>query len=356
MIEVSRESFLSAAERCARVADPKSTIPVVANTLLVAKGSQLSFRATNLRHEVTGTIEATGSGTLAVNARDLLAAVSSLEGAKLTLTETKTMLVVKGEGRRSFKLQLAEPEEFPAAMKVTGSPVEFAAGDLQRLIAGTLFAVSTDTTTRSNLCCVRLEGRGGKSTATATNGVCLATDWIESSAEFAVSIPTETAKLILSAEGGATLEHDQATFAVTVGGVRIAATQPSGEFPNVSFYIEALPKALGAVTIPAERLRETLVALRKQTDDMRLRFTPDSLDIYSFDQDSESDDAFEVACSGEGELWLPGSVVASALSGIAGDVELSFADALAPLWLRSGNWASLVMPRNPDVVKSKVAA
>lgn len=355
MIEVNRAALLAALEPCAKVADPRSTMPILANVLLEAKPGQLSYRATNLRHEVSGSVSAAGSGSIAVSARDLLAAVGSLEGDTVKLESAKATLSVKGSGRRLFKRQTADPSDFPVAMRVSGERVEFGDGELQRLIGSTLWSAGTDTT-RAYLCVVRLESSAGKLTAAATDGASVAMVTTELGADLAVSIPADVARLVQGASGAVTLQHSGAALSLTFGGTTVACTQPEGHFPPLDRVIESIPAPLGTVMVEPARLSESLRAIRKQTDDVRLRFTPSAVELYSFDRESEDEDAIEAECSAEAEVWIPGSTLASALGCAESEVELGFYTELVnPLTIKCGNFAAYVMQRRAESVKGKAA-
>jgi len=353
VIEVSRQALVAALEPCAKVADQRSTMAILANVLLDAKSGQLKFRATNLRHEVSGSLPAAGSGAFGANASKLLAAVGSLDGDTVQLELKKNSLTVKGSGARKFKLQTVAAEEFPTAMSVTGTRVEFGDGELQRLIRSTVWSVATDTT-RPMLCSVQLKGGSGKAVASTTDGISMARLAVDSKSEFEVNLPAEVAKLVQSATGAIALEHCGPAIAFTAGGVKIACTQPEGHFPPLDYVISSIPEPIGRATVSAAALRESVRAIRRSSDDVRIRFTAGAIELFSLDKDDESEDAIECECRGDGEVWIPGTVLMSALGVVDGDVELALpGELMHPVAIRQGGYTAFVMQRREDHIRAK---
>src|SRR5262245_53945112 len=150
-VTVERAELLKSLGHVHRVVERRNTIPILANVLLRAGDSRLSFKATDLDLEVTESIAADvgPSGATTVPAHMFYEIVRKLpEGAQVQLEAAgdRAVLAIRA-GRSRFTLQTLPESDFPdlAAGEMTHTFV-LGAGELKRLIDKTQFAISTEET------------------------------------------------------------------------------------------------------------------------------------------------------------------------------------------------------------------
>src|SRR6266446_7345079 len=150
-VTVERAALLKSLGHVHRVVERRNTIPILANVLIRAEKSKLTFKATDLDVEVTETIsaEAGPGGSTTVPAHMFYEIVRKLpEGAQVVIEASgdRAVLAIRA-GRSRFPLQTLPESDFPdlAAGEMTHT-FKLPAGDLKRLIDKTSFAISTEET------------------------------------------------------------------------------------------------------------------------------------------------------------------------------------------------------------------
>src|ERR1700739_788495 len=150
-VTVERAELLRSLSHVHRVVERRNTIPILANVLIRAERSKLSFKATDLDLEVIETIggEVSPGGVTTVPAHMFYEIVRKLpEGAQIVLEATgdRAVLTIRA-GRSRFTLQTLPDSDFPdlAAGEMTHR-FTLVAADLKRLIEKTQFAISTEET------------------------------------------------------------------------------------------------------------------------------------------------------------------------------------------------------------------
>ncbi len=149
-VRIERANLLKALNHVHRVVERRNTIPILANVLLRAEGSELSLKATDLDMEIVdkapAAVEQPGAAT--VPAHMLYDIVRKLpDGAEIALdTESGQTMALKA-GRARFALQMLPDSDFPD-LNAGELPVAFtlSAEVLKRLIDRTQFAISTEET------------------------------------------------------------------------------------------------------------------------------------------------------------------------------------------------------------------
>jgi DNA polymerase-3 subunit beta len=150
-VTVERAALLKSLGHVHRVVERRNTIPILANVLVKADRSKLSFKATDLDLEESETIpaEVGQGGATTVPAHMFYEIVRKLpEGAQIVLEASgdRAVLAVRA-GRSRFTLQTLPESDFPdlAAGDMTHR-FKLQAADLKRLIDKTQFAISTEET------------------------------------------------------------------------------------------------------------------------------------------------------------------------------------------------------------------
>jgi len=150
-ISVERGVLLKAVSQAQSVVERRNTIPILANVLIEAEGSDVTFRATDLDIEVVdkapAQVERAGATTVA--ATTLHEIVRKLpDGALVTLTaDTAAGRLAVEAGRSNFSLATLPKEDFPVmASSEYASNFSVEAPKLRRLFDKSKFAISTEET------------------------------------------------------------------------------------------------------------------------------------------------------------------------------------------------------------------
>ena len=150
-LSIERAALLKAVSQAQSVVERRNTIPILANVLIEAEGSDVSFRATDLDIEVVDKVGAhvERAGSTTVSATLLHEIVRKLpDGALINLTSDSAAgrLVVEA-GRSNFSLATLPREDFPVmASSEYASNFQAPAPVLRRLFDKSKFAISTEET------------------------------------------------------------------------------------------------------------------------------------------------------------------------------------------------------------------
>ena len=252
---IERAALLKAVSQAQSVVERRNTIPILANVLIEAEGSDVSFRATDLDIEVVdkaaAQVERAGATTVA--ATTLHEIVRKLpDGALVSLTADNAAgrLTVEA-GRSNFSLATLPKEDFPVmASSEYASNFSAKAPVLRRLFDKSKFAISTEET-RDYLNGVYMhiaESDGGKMLrCVATDGHRLAridADMPDGAADLpGVIVPRKTV-----GELRKLLDDDDMVIAVSVSETKVRFATPQitltsnvidGTFPD---YTRVIPQ------------------------------------------------------------------------------------------------------------------
>ena len=148
---IERAALLKAVSQAQSVVERRNTIPILANVLIEAEGSDVSFRATDLDIEVVDKVGAQveRAGATTVSATLLHEIVRKLpDGALINLTaDTAAGRLTVEAGRSNFSLATLPREDFPVmASSEYASNFSAPAPVLRRLFDKSKFAISTEET------------------------------------------------------------------------------------------------------------------------------------------------------------------------------------------------------------------
>jgi DNA polymerase III subunit beta len=172
-LNIQQGAFLKGLALCQGIAERKSTMPMLANVMLVTEGeSSLVCRATDLYTTITCQIEAKieRPGGVALNAKSLFDIVKNLPGTDIDVqvTENNHVELLSGPSRfRMVGLSAKDYPEIPAVPDTPFDPVPIPV--LSNLINRTLFSVSQDET-RQHLSGVLVECKGDVIRMVSTDG------------------------------------------------------------------------------------------------------------------------------------------------------------------------------------------
>ena len=150
-IIIERSNLLKSLAHVHRVVERRNTIPILSNVLVRTEDEALRLKATDLDIEITESVPATGeqAGATTVPAHLLYDIVRKLpDGSEVKLaTNGEGTQMTVSSGRSNFRLQCLPESDFPditAGTLTHGFTIK--AGELERLIERTQFAISTEET------------------------------------------------------------------------------------------------------------------------------------------------------------------------------------------------------------------
>ncbi|WP_417258415.1 DNA polymerase III subunit beta [Celeribacter sp.] len=150
-ISIERGELLKAVGQAQSVVERRNTIPILANVLIEAEGSNVSFRATDLDIEVVdkcnAMVERAGSTTVsAVTLHEIVRKLPDGSMVQLTDDGASGRLTVEA-GRSNFSLATLPKEDFPVMANADyESNFAVPAPVLRRLFDKSKFAISTEET------------------------------------------------------------------------------------------------------------------------------------------------------------------------------------------------------------------
>src|SRR5688572_6158864 len=145
---ISKGYFVAALDAAARIADPKSTMPILSHALISAYSKAVEVAATDLylSARTESKAQVTKSGSVCLPARNLLARVKAMpEGnLKISVDDKHRATIVAVGAKRKFVLPGLPGEEFPKLPQREGEKQTIAADGLSELLSLTAFSVSLD--------------------------------------------------------------------------------------------------------------------------------------------------------------------------------------------------------------------
>jgi DNA polymerase III subunit beta len=248
---VKKFDLLRELELTQGVVERKTTIPILSNLLVEAKGNGLSITATDLELSIRTSCEARvkkeGAGT--IPAKKLYDIVRLLPEAEIRFKLLENHWVHVTCERKNYKLVGMSKENFPALASFPDATVKIPAALLASLIAKTTFAISAEES-RYTLNGALLVLKPASITMVATDGHRLAMVETEHkfegfSQETRVLVPKKAMTEIqrLAAESGdeASLEfgQDESHLFFRFGSRLLTSRKLTGQFPN---YEAVLPR------------------------------------------------------------------------------------------------------------------
>ncbi|HEY6467003.1 MAG TPA: DNA polymerase III subunit beta [Candidatus Acidoferrales bacterium] len=248
---VKKFDLLRELELTQGVVERKTTIPILSNLLIEAKGNGLSITATDLELSIRTSCEARvkkeGSGT--IPAKKLYDIVRLLPEAEIKFKLLENHWIQVTCERKNYKLVGMSKENFPALPSFPDANIKIPAGLLAGLIAKTTFAISAEES-RYTLNGALLVLKPASVTMVATDGHRLAMVEVERkiegfSQETRVLIPKKAMTEIqrLAAESGEDVGvefgQDESHLFFRFGQRLLTSRKLTGQFPN---YEAVLPR------------------------------------------------------------------------------------------------------------------
>jgi DNA polymerase-3 subunit beta len=252
-IKVTKSALKRALTTMARVADRRSSMPMLAQVLITASvDGTVTLAATDLNVSATATIPATfttSPGSVTVGAKQLADLVKKLPTDEVSIRATDTLKVRVESGAFGVDLAAMHARDFPkvATPRKYASFVTIPCPIIAGMIAATEHAVCRDET-RFHLNGILLESTGQTLRMVATDGHRLAKvertfEAPELRRKNGAIIPakaaTEIAKLVGKDEAGCAMALDEHMLFVRHGSTELALKLIDAQFPP---YEQVIPK------------------------------------------------------------------------------------------------------------------
>lgn len=365
--QVAKRDLARLAAQMAGIAESKSTMPMLRCVLLRATDKKLTMAATDLYLSLFGGIPADVEepGSIAIAAKDLVDRVKLMPDGPVTLEVKDNALTIKAKGAaRRFTLRGMPGDDFPPLPTPNEAAPKLAlpAGVLRKLIARTVYAVSTDET-RAHLNSALLEWEGETVRMVATDGHRLAKAEATVAGRSAAStmlIPLKAVHEIgrLCDEVGPSTEEEPGELEIVpsgavvffrTGGQLFGVKTVDAQFPP---YAQVIPKdsaksAKAPRAALADAFRAVAVAASSTTGGVKLVLSKKKMKLTSESPDS-GDGADEVDVEYDGPAFTIGlnaRYAIDALSALADeDVALGFSGELDPMVVTSEGFTGVIMP------------
>lgn len=233
------------------VVERKTTIPILANVLVRAESSELVILATDLEIGLRSIcpIKLTTPGTITLPAKRLYEIVRALPDKEIRFKRGDANWLTMTCGTSRFRIAGLPQEDFPAIPEPKSNPVKLDAAVLSKLIARTVFAISTEDS-KYTLSGALLVLKPGSMTMVATDGHRLAhiekTEGLEDvTEEIRVLVPkkamVELTRMVAEDGEGEKLgfSRDDNHLFFDLGKRLLVARMLTGQFPN---YEAVLPR------------------------------------------------------------------------------------------------------------------
>ncbi|MGE3957854.1 MAG: DNA polymerase III subunit beta [Vicinamibacterales bacterium] len=232
------------------IVERKNTIPILANVLMEATGTELRLLATDLEVGLRSRCDATVTkpGALTLPAKKLYEIVKSLPDTDVRIAEDKTGVKVAAE-RFDSRMQTLPKDDFPTLPAGGATPTaSLPAAPLKEMVAKTQFAI-TGEDTRYFLNGAQFVLKDGAMSLVATDGhrLALVTVKLEPGTtppgEIKAILPKKTlgelGRLLAEGDGAVAYERGENHLFFDVAGRRLISRMIDGQFPA---YERVIPK------------------------------------------------------------------------------------------------------------------
>jgi len=358
-LAVTQENLTRALSIVGRVAQSKTSLPVLNNILLRAENNQLLLAATNLEIAITEYIGAKvqQEGAITIPARLLSDYIANLPKGTVTLDLDKHKLHITTDNYRSTVNAVAA-DEFPELPKIDDPIVlKIAAADIKKAITQTVLTASHDET-RPILTGVYIHSHENSLYMAATDGYRLSEKKVTSvEDDIAAIVPVQTLQDVARVlpddcdEIEILLGAEQIRF--RMNDIEITSRLIEGVFPD---YRQLIPKS---TEISFQSDKEDLTRISKiaslfaRESGGSITIKADSLagtvSVHSLaSQVGENTSEIKTSPSGDGQVTLNSRYLIEAL-GVIDESEISFgfSGKLAPCVIRASNNATythIIMP------------
>lgn len=252
---VEQNALVAAMARVGRIVERRSTIPILSNVLLSARGNGVTLRATDLDVEISVPLKAEvaveGKTTVAASLLHDIARRLPAGAQVMIEHDPKADQVRVKAGRSKFDINALPAHDFPdLTVGAFTKSFTLSAGDLGKLIARTSFAMSTEETRYylNGIYLHTVDGRDGPLLrAVSTDGHRLAQTEVPAP-EGTKGMPgiivprktvSEVKRLVDEINGDVSIDVSDTKIRLTFGGMVMTSKLIDGTFPD---YARVIPQ------------------------------------------------------------------------------------------------------------------
>lgn len=308
--KISKDQFLEGLQNVQHVVSSRTTLPILSNVLIVAKGDRIIFTTTDLDVGITGSVIASieKEGATTLPAKKLVSIVRELPSSEVEVSVDSKNYATIRSGASRFRIIGLSDTEFPPLPNFEGAKsFRIPQADLRSGLRKTVFAISTDET-RYVLNGIFASFRESKLTLVATDGRRLAMADMDlefpASHETDIIIPTKAVQEVQrllgdSGEIEVRLSDNQISF--SIGSTLLASKLIEGNYPN---YRQVIPgDSNERVVISREQLYDTVrrvsLLFPDKSNSVKLKFSENQIEISANSPDiGDAQELIEVSYSG----------------------------------------------------------
>jgi DNA polymerase-3 subunit beta len=287
---VTKERLLEALQQVQNVVSTRTTLPILSNVLLQARGNEVSLTTTDLDVGVRGSFEASvdKEGATTLPARRLFTIIRELPSSEISIEVDGKNAASIRSGQSFFKILGLPEDEFPPLPKFENAKVvTISQKDLRDGLRKTSYAISTDET-RYVLNGLLFSFKENKLTLVATDGRRLAMGDIDvefpRSHEADIIVPTKAVtelQRLLTDEGEVKMSVGSGQIAFDLNNTLLVSKLIEGNYPN---YRQVIPsEAKERVTLERETflnsLRRVSLLASDKSNSIKLNFAKNNIDI-----------------------------------------------------------------------------
>ena len=286
----TKEKLLEGLQQVQNVVSTRTTLPILSNVLLQAKGGEVLLTTTDLDVGVRGAFEASveKDGATTLPARRLFTIIRELPSSEVSIEVDGKNAASIRSGQSFFKILGLPEEEFPPLPKFDSAKVvTIRQKDLRDGLKKTSYAISTDET-RYVLNGLLFSFKENKLTLVATDGRRLAMVDIElefpKSHEADIIVPTKAVTelgRLLTEDGEVKVSVGSGQIAFELNNTLLVSKLIEGNYPN---YKQVIPtETKERVTLERETflnsLRRVSLLASDKSNSIKLNFSKNNIDI-----------------------------------------------------------------------------
>jgi DNA polymerase-3 subunit beta len=286
----TKEKLLEGLQQVQNVVSTRTTLPILSNVLLQAKGGEVHLTTTDLDVGVRGAFEASveKEGATTLPARRLFTIIRELPSSEVSIEVDGKNAASIRSGQSFFKILGLPEEEFPPLPKFDSAKVvTIRQKDLRDGLRKTSYAISTDET-RYVLNGLLFSFKENKLTLVATDGRRLAMVDIElefpKSHEADIIVPTKAVTelgRLLGEDGEVKVSVGSGQIAFDLNNTLLVSKLIEGNYPN---YKQVIPtETKERVTLERETflnsLRRVSLLASDKSNSIKLNFGKNNIDI-----------------------------------------------------------------------------
>ncbi|MCL2173831.1 DNA polymerase III subunit beta [Candidatus Saccharibacteria bacterium] len=358
-VTLTQENLARALNTVSRVANSRTTLPILSNILIKTEDGLLVLAATNLEVAITEKIPAKieREGATIAPAKLITEFITNLPKTNLTINASDNKITITAGNYKSV-VNTITADEFPALPEPKNvGLIKIPATILKKAVAGTILVASSDTT-RPILTGVYLHTTDGDLYMAATDGYRLAEKKVLSlTKEINTIIPAsalsdvvrilsdETKEVIMS------FSDDQVSF--VIGDVTVTSRLIDGNFID---YRQLIPTKTDVVAtldrnefIRITKISELFARESAGSITLKVDASSSTLSMHSITSElGENNSIVEATIKGSGAITLNSKFLLDALNQIDGEnVKLQFSGKLAPALLTADGddtYKHIIMP------------